>query len=111
MWFKKKSQISGFNSNTAFDGRDWRTLDLANSWSVSQTPPSAADAGNYFYLPALGYYRMGLLIEVGYSGYYWLSSALSTYNNGAYTLNFTSNGVRLDYAYGRVYGFSVGTFE
>ena len=51
IWFKKKSQISGFNANTAVDGTDWRTNLKTNSWSPSKTPPSAADAGNYFYLP------------------------------------------------------------
>ena len=75
MWFKKKSQISGFNANTAVDGTDWRTNANDNSWSVSQTPPSAADAGNYFYLPALGLYHSGHLYNVGSEGNYWSSSA------------------------------------
>ena len=28
IWFKKKSQISGYNANTAYDGRDWRAYKL-----------------------------------------------------------------------------------
>ena len=50
MWFKKKANISGFNPNTAEDGTDWRTNGSGRTWSVSQTLPDAADAGNYFYL-------------------------------------------------------------
>ena len=96
MWFKKKSQISGFNPNTAVDGRDWRTNGGGHSWSsVSQTLPSAADAGNYFYLPALGYYTYGKLFVVGSYGYYWSSSATPWSSNGAYVLGFSSSNVNL----------------
>ena len=88
MWFKKKAYISGYNSNTAVDNTDWRTSGYSNSWSVSQTLPSAADANNYFYLPALGYYESGQLINVGYGGYYWSSSAYPWDSRYAYYLNF-----------------------
>ena len=71
MWFKKKANISGFNANTAEDGTDWRTNGGGRSWSVSQTLPDAADANNYFYLPALGYYGSGRLYNVGDVGHYW----------------------------------------
>ena len=75
MWFKKKANISGYNPNTAVDGTDWRTNGGGSSWSVSQTLPSAADSGNYFYLPALGHYDSGWLTTVGVEGFYWSSSA------------------------------------
>ena len=75
MWFKKKANISGFNPNTAEDGTDWRTNGNGHSWSVSHTLPSAADAGNYFYLPALGTYDSGRLNYVGSWAIYWSSSA------------------------------------
>lgn len=110
MWFKKRSQISGFNSNTAVDGRDWRTNGNNNSWPVSQTLPSASDAGNYFYLPALGYYYTGWLGYVGGRGYYWSSSALPWYSYNAYNLYFFSGYVTVRY-YNRNYGFRVGGFE
>ena len=97
MWFKKKANISGFNPNTAEDGRDWRTSVNRNSWSVSQTLPDAADAGNYFYLPALGYYFSGQLDGVGNGGSYWSSSAYSWSFGTAYSLYFTSGGVNVDY--------------
>ena len=110
MWFKKKANISGFNANTAVDGTDWRTSGNADSWSVSHTLPDAANAGNYFYLPALGYYDFGQLINIGYSGIYWSSSAHPGTSNNAYQLYFHSGvvGVGINYRYR---GTRVGTFE
>ena len=95
MWFKKKANISGFNPNTAVDGTDWRTTGNGNSWSVSQTLPSAANAGNYFYLPALGTYDSGQLYAVGLGGYYWSSSAYPWGSGSAYGLRFGSGGVNV----------------
>ena len=88
MWFKKKSQISGYNPNTAVDGTDWRTNGGGRSWSVSQTLPDAADANNYFYLPALGWYYSGQLHDVGNLGYYWSSSAYPWVSSYAFDLTF-----------------------
>ena len=88
MWLKKKANISGFDANKAVDGSDWRTKGYGRSWSVSQTLPDAADAGNYFYLPALGYYDSGWLYNVGRNGYYWLSSTYPWDNYTAYGLYF-----------------------
>ena len=93
MWFKKKANISGFNPNTAEDGTDWRTNGNGHSWSVSQTLPDAADAGNYFYLPALGYYYPDQLSSVGHVGNYWSSSAYPRYSGRAYNLGFRSGNV------------------
>ena len=90
MWFKKKANISGYNPNSAVDGSDWRTTNKNQTWSVSQTLPSAADAGNYFYLPALGYYSSGQLNYVGSRGYYWSSSTYPWYSDYAYFLYFLS---------------------
>ena len=91
IWFKKKANISGYNPNIAVDGTDWRTNDGSNNWSVSQTLPSAADADNYFYLPALGYYDTGYLRHVGSYGNYWSSSAIPSSSNYAYAMHFDSS--------------------
>ena len=94
MWFKKKAQISGYNSNTAYDGTDWRTTGNNNSWSAPQTLPSAADANNYFYLPALGNYTSSQLVGgVGDIGDYWSSSANPWDSDYAYRLRFYSGNV------------------
>ena len=91
-WFKKKVKISGFNANTAVDGTDWRTHSNNQGWpSLYNILPSAADAGNYFYLPALGYYNSGHLNDIGDYGYYWSSSALPGSSSGdAFYLEFTN---------------------
>ena len=111
MWFKKKSQISGYNPNTAEDGTDWRTTAKNKSWSVSQTLPSAADANNYFYLPALGWYESGQLIYVGTSAYYWSSSAHPWNSSSAYRLGFHSGSVGVYFNRYRSFGIRVGRFE
>ena len=110
MWFKKKAYIIGYNSNTAVDGTDWRTATKGQSWSASQTLPSAADANKYFYLPALGYYYSGQLYNVGSNGNYWSSSAYPWSGNGMYNLSFISGLVHVN-NYPRFFGCSVGGFE
>ena len=112
MWFKKKANISGFNVNTAVDGTDWRaTYQFGNSWSVSNILPSVANASNYFYLPALGLYRVGQLQWVGNSGYYWSSSANTSNSSYAFTLYFNSGSIGVG-VYDRSDGFRVEpTFE
>ena len=97
MWFKKKSQISGYNPNTAVDGTDWRTTGNSHSWSVSQTLPSAADAGNYFYLPASGSYTSGQPFFIGSIGGSWSSSAYPWNDGRAYRLGFTSARIITDF--------------
>ena len=116
MWFKKKKYISGYNSDTAYDGTDWRTNGIGNSnWSPSQTLPSAADANKYFYLPTLGVYFLGGLTLMGSYGYYWTSSAQPQYSDGAYSLvfgDYFGMGVSMNIGSGgRNNGYMVGKFE
>ena len=110
MWFKKKASISEFNANTAVDGTDWRTNGNGNTWSVSQTLPSAADASNYFYLPALGHYDSGQLNNVGYFGFYWSSSADPSNSDCACNMDFASGRVSVSNSY-RYYGFRAEAFQ
>ena len=105
MWFKKKANISGFNPNTAVDGSDWRTNGNIGRWYISHTLPDAANAGNYFYLPALGFYdSYGQLDNLGRNGYYWSSSALPWSRLGASGLNFDSGRVSVG-STSRAFGF------
>ena len=98
MWFKKKANISGFDANKAVDGSDWRTTSKYQNWSASYTLPDAADANNYFYLPALGYYYSGQLFNVGFSGKYWSSSAYPWSSYYACYLYFYSGYVYVSYS-------------
>ena len=111
MWFKKKAYIIGYNSNTAADGTDWRTVGKIQNWTPSQTLPSAADANNYFYLPAFGYYSSGQLRYVGYHGHYWSSSANPWNSYYAFGLYFVSGTVLMSDGYGRDSGFRAEAFQ
>ena len=123
MWFKKKSVLQAdhhYNTEKSADG----TTDLRTTWknyrnyssSIKNSGrPSAADAGNYFYLPALGFYvSSGILTYVGYGGRYWSSSASSDnpwfFNYYAYFLDFGNGDVSVS-IYDRSCGWRVARFE
>ena len=117
MWFKKKSVLLAehhYDTEKSADG----STDLRTTWkpynnnssSINFGLPSAADAGNYFYLPALGYYDSGQLYSVGNSGYYWSSSAYPSSSSYAYYLYLSSGYVRVS-SYPRRDGFPVVGFE
>ena len=109
MWFKKKSVLQAehhYDTEKSADGTtDLRTTysgySNSNSSINNSGLPSAADAGNYFYLPALGYYYFGKLVSVGRNGYYWSSSASPSSSSHAGELYFDSGrvGVYYDYRY------------
>ena len=115
IWFKKKANISGFNPNTAVDGTDWRTTNNSQGSHPSYTLPSAADANNYFYLPALGIYDSGYssgqLKDVGGAVYYWSSSAHPWYSNFAYCMYFDNSGHISVFRQYRGYGFRAEVFQ
>ena len=118
MWFKKKSVLLAehhYDTEKSADGTtDLRTTvkDYTNNNSSINNSglPSAADTGNYFYLPALGYYYSGQLYNVGNSGPYWSSSARPGGSSNAYYLYFESGHVEVG-NYGRNNGYRVGGFE
>ena len=112
MWFKKKSVLLAehhYDTEKSANGSDWRTNGGNQSWPASQTLPSAADANKYFYLPALGYYLSGKLLELGNEGYYWSSSAYP-WGSYAFSLYFRKDHV-IVYGYERYYGYRIGGFE
>ena len=118
MWFKKKSVLKADGHYDTEKSAD-RTTDLRTTYkkysnsssSINNSGlPSVADAGNYFYLPALGYYHFGQLNGVGVHGNYWSSSAFPGDSYGAYHLYFYSGYVYADSNF-RYHGFRVGGFE
>ena len=117
MWFKKKSVLQGeghYSTEKSADGStDLRTT-FKNYYngnsSINSGLPSAADAGNYFYLPALGYYIYGQLSGVGHLNYYWSSSADPQGSYNAYYLYFYSGNVFVNGG-GRGYGFRAEAFQ
>jgi len=115
MWFKKKSILqaeSHYDTEKSEDGlTDLRTAYQSytntNTSITNSGLPSAADASNYFYLPALGYYRNGQLYDVGKFGIYWSSSAHPQGDEDfAYGLRFIRGDVFVG-NYNRYYGFRV----
>ena len=118
MWFKKKSVLQAeghYNTEKSADGTtDLRTTiqsySNGNSSIYNSGLPSAADAGNYFYLPALGYYYNGVLDYVGRYGCYWSSSAYPALSDGAYNLYIYPSIVSLTHG-NRYCGYWVGGFE
>ena len=118
MWFKKKSVLQGeghYNTEKSADGStDLRTtykIYSNTSSSINNSGlPSAADAGNYFYLPTLGAYYSGKLNNVGYSGYYWSSSAGTWDSYNVYYLYFSSAYVLVN-GHSRSLGYRAGGFE
>ena len=118
MWFKKKSVLQAehyYDTEKSADG----TTDLRTTWkgyynnssSINNSGlPSAAAAGNYFYLPVLGTYDSGYLSYIGIRGCYWSSSAIPWSSNEAYSLTFFSGVVILNHTT-RYDGDRVGGFE
>ena len=120
MWFKKKSVLQAehhYDTEKSADGStDLRTTNSQYHYSsnriINSGLPSAAEAGNYFYLPALGYYQNGQQFGVGTLGYFWSSSADSRDNSGAYGLLFSSYNSNVSVFVVRSnYGFRAGGFE
>ncbi len=117
VWFKKKSVLKAeghYNTEKSADNTtDLRTTEKPYYTSSSITTPglpSASDAGNYFYLPALGSYYSGQLINIGIYSYYWSSSAAPGHSNSAYRLGIGSGGVTVGIS-DSYFGFRVGGFE
>ena len=117
MWFKKKSVLlaeNHYDTELSADG----TTDLRTTWksynnnnsSINSGLPSAADAGNYFYLPALGGYYSDQLYYVGSNGTYWSSSAYPSRSYLAYYLHFDSGNV-IVYSGNRFNGFRGEAFQ
>ena len=119
MWFKKKSVLLAEHHYDTEKSADGSTDLRTRYWPYSNTNssinnsglPSAADAGNYFYLPALGLYYYGRLTDVGDYGSYWSSSGHPQESDNTYYLNFGSGIVVAGSDY-RYYGYRVEpTFE
>lgn len=82
IWLKKQSKISGFSSEESCPGTDtWISgNDIKFTVAFSGKPESSVRS-DYFYLPALGQYKKGKLIDLGKKGYYWASTP-NPVNNG-----------------------------
>ena len=118
MWFKKKSVLQAenhYDTEKSADGStDMRTSFApyvnSNSSIYNSGLPSAANAGNYFYLPAFGNYFDDHLMLIGRTGIYWSSSAAPWSNLAAYYLRFGRGGIDIAVS-NRLNGYRIESFE
>ena len=81
MWFKKLSKIAADEGVTMAHMKvdhseaspNGLSMNIVNS-SISTTPLSHAEQADYFFLPAMGYYKNGTLNDFGNAGRYWTST-------------------------------------
>ena len=118
MWIKKKSVLQAeghYNTEKSADNTTdmrttWKSYSNYNSSISNSGVPSAAEANNYFYLPALGYYLNDQLTNVGGDGFFWSSTSLSYNSAFACYLHFASDRIYLHYG-NREYGFRAQKFS
>ena len=117
MWFKKKSVLQAEHHYDTEKSAD-NTTDLRTTWkeyiypgsSLNSGLPSTSEAGNYFYLPALGCYTSGKLYTIGHIGYYWSSSANPGTSTYAYFLYINSSTVGMN-AGNSFFGYRAEAFQ
>lgn len=119
IWLKKLSVIAQENGKEPAalkqaDPKGNNLLQKSDYYYISPKngKPADSEIGNYFFLPALGYYSNGKLYDLGSSGVYWSSSAYPSpsLSSRAYDLYFYSGLVHLYYGR-RSYGFVAQPFE
>ena len=126
IWLKKQSEISGFSSEVNYTGTNTWVSGKDIKFTVSNFgKPEASVRSSYFYLPALGQYADGKLIDLGVKGYYWASTP-NPVNDGdrsqpygkvisanclRFATNETLNNVYVRNYYERYVGMQVQKFE
>ena len=126
IWLKKKSEISHFSSTESYTGTATWVSGKDIKFTVSNFgKPEASVRSDYFYLPALGQYKDGKLIDLGKKGYYWASTP-NPVNDGdrsqpygkvisanclRFATNETLNNVYVRSYYERYVGMQVQKFE
>lgn len=126
IWLKKQSEISHFSSTESYTGTATWVSGKDIKFTVSNFgKPEASVRSDYFYLPALGQYKDGKLIDLGKKGYYWASTP-NPVNDGdrsqpygkvisanclRFATNETLNNVYVRSYYERYVGMQVQKFE
>ena len=126
IWLKKQSKISHFSSTESYTGTATWVSGKDIKFTVSNFgKPASSERSSYFYLPALGQYKDGKLIDLGVKGYYWASTP-NPVNDGdrsqpygkvisanclRFATNETLNNVYVRSYYERYVGMQVQAFE
>ena len=126
IWLKKQNKILNFSSTEGYPGKATWVSGKDIKFTVSNFgKPASSERSSYFYLPALGQYKDGKLIDLGVKGYYWASTP-NPVNNGPkgadygkvisanclrFATNETLNNVYVRSYYERYVGMQVQAFE
>ena len=126
IWLKKQNKISHFSSTENYTGTATWVSGKDIKFTVSNFgKPASSERSSYFYLPALGQYKDGKLIDLGVKGYYWASTP-NPVNDGdrsqpygkvisanclRFATNETLNNVYVRSYYERYVGMQVQKFE
>ena len=117
MWLKKQDVIAAENHTTAqkmydaYNGTDYRNETNKfeeysfNNNSIGKERPEKSKIGNYFFLPAKGFYINGQFQYVGALGYYWSATSSKHDPDHSFSLSFSSTSISLGCNY-QFYGFS-----
>ncbi|MGP1417161.1 hypothetical protein [Prevotella fusca] len=123
MWFKKAEVIAKENGKGSAAALKTVSSDEKNRVTdkIYETPPNnnkiktgaPTNRNDYFFLPAMGYYTNGELVEFGATGLFWTSTP-EPYNsdkNVAYNLHFRFNNVTVSNFQKRYNGLKLWTSE
>ena len=126
IWLKKQNKILNFSSTEGYPGKATWVSGKDIKFTVSNFgKPASSERSSYFYLPALGQYKDGKLIDLGVKGYYWASTP-NPVNDGdrsqpygkvisanclRFATNETLNNVYVRSYYERYVGMQVQAFE
>ena len=95
MWFREKKYIPMMSESRAPSpvNVDMRSYDRQIYGTPTQGAPTYKNS--YFFLPALGYYRFGVINEMKSTGCYWTSTRTPDDTNWAYRMKFDSSSIEL----------------
>ena len=128
LWLRKKSAIVAYLKANEGYPASFTENDLEVGYKTSASAPSIdkrfvnetvsstpvkgtpANINDYFFLPALGYYKLGVLTDFGSFGHYWTSTPGAWSSSYAYNLDFGSGGVNVFGTF-RYYGCQTVPFE
>ena len=126
IWLKKQNKILNFSSTESYPGKATWVSGKDIKFTVSNFgKPASSERSSYFYLPALGQYKDGKLIDLGVKGYYWASTPnpvnygdrsqpygkVISANCLRFATNETLNNVYVRSYYERYVGMQVQAFE
>lgn len=115
IWLKKKAVLiaeNHYDTEKSADGKtDLRLADKTYAYKPVIGLPSAENIGDYFFLPASGNYKDGMLYHIDVCGYCWSSTGHPfSAGPGAYGLQYLEKGIFVSNYY-RYLAYRVSEFK